>query len=109
MVIKNGPHFSVAGLRPEILHVQPIVISVYELHSLPLVQWTSGTDRTHGRASLHYVGLAIDVWWDDGAWAIYEKLAVGNEIREYLGKGYDVVSENYHLHIEYQPKQGVNL
>ena len=109
MIIKNGPQFNPFGLRPEMVSAQPIVVNVFDNHGLPMVMWTSGVDRTHSISSLHYVGAAVDVWWDDGNWDPFEKPKVGRDLREQLGSHYDVVEEPQHIHIEYQPKKGVNL
>lgn len=105
MIIKNGPEFRVLGLRAEILHAQPIIIGVYEEYD-HYVKWTSGVDRQHSWGSDHYKGDSLDVWWDDSLWPHGAEAA--DKIRERLGRDYDVLKEAWHIHIEYDPKTGVN-
>lgn len=62
---------------------------------------TSGTDGTHKRNSLHYRGRALDLRTktlgdDKYLWA--------ETVKRRLGKGYDVILESDHLHVEWDPK-----
>ena len=93
MMVKNGPHFRPLGLRPEIVHAEPIIIEVYREAGRP-VTWSSGADRTHSRNSLHYSGNAVDVYWDDVNWG--EGESVADEISYRLGQDYDVIKEYFH-------------
>lgn len=62
------------------------------------------TDGKHMRGSLHYVGQA----WD-GSLPKRNPEKVITELGLRLGLDYDVVTEKAHVHVEYQPKTGINL
>ena len=62
------------------------------------------TDGKHMEKSLHYTGDAADVGLPKRH---PSKIAI--ELAKRLGKDYDVVLSKDHIHIEYQPKSGVNL
>ena len=55
---------------------------------------TSGKDGKHGENSLHYKGRAVDLRTRDftDIWA--------TKLRMALGKGWDVVVESDHIHVE---------
>jgi len=103
--IRNGYRYDPIGLKPEILDAKPIIAQVYQEFHRPVI-WTAGVNGSHSRNSIHYMGLALDVWtspdWSDGK-------DITGIIRVRLGERYDVVYENDHIHIEYQPHAGVNL
>jgi len=64
---------------------------------------TSMAEGRHSYGSIHFSENAIDTrtrYFDD-----FTKLAVADDIRTRLGDDFDVVVENNHLHIEYQPKR----
>lgn len=64
---------------------------------------TSVRDGTHMEGSKHYTGEASDfrIWWFDEE----ELKGFAKELQSILGKHYDVVIENTHLHVEYDKKQ----
>lgn len=103
--IKNGPTGArIAGLRVEALAAWMVAASVYTAHEEEC-RLTAGTDSKHMPGSLHYVGLAIDL----GKPRANKLAVVLADLRLYLGDDYDVVEEGDHLHIEFQPKMGLNL
>lgn len=56
---------------------------------------TSIRDGNHGAGSMHYIGQAFDI----------RPLGVSvSEIKQILGKDFDVVDEFNHIHIEFDPK-----
>ena len=56
---------------------------------------TSAAEGSHSAGSLHYDGKAVDI----------RKLGLFHrEIVQILGPGYDVVDEDDHWHIEWDPK-----
>lgn len=60
-------------------------------------------DGKHKRGSRHYVGLAADL----RIWYIrfpFHPEDFARELREDLGKHYDVILEKDHIHLEYDPK-----
>lgn len=99
--VKDGVKLS--GLRPEILLAIYVIDGIYESNGINYTYITSCTDGKHGRGSLHYVGLAVDIRTNiipsQG-----EKDKIREQIAYSLGQEYDVVLESTHLHIEYQPK-----
>jgi hypothetical protein len=99
--IKDGA--SVAGLRPEIQIAWDVANEVYEKHGF--VCWlTEGTGGKHGRGSLHYVGLAIDLRTTLVEISATVAKQIAADIRLALNEQYDVVVEPTHIHIEFQPK-----
>ncbi len=65
---------------------------------------TCGRDGVHMVGSLHYVGRAVDLRTIDLAKA--KELSLFKELKNRLGKDYDVVLESNHIHVEYDPKGG---
>ncbi len=61
---------------------------------------TSANDGKHMTNSLHYKNNAVDLRTRD----MKNAKVCGWEIKQYLGKDFDVILEKDHLHIEYQPK-----
>lgn len=99
--IKEGA--SVAGLRPEIQIAWDVANEVYEEHGFSC--WlTEGTGGKHGRGSLHYVGLAIDLRTMRLGISATVAKRIAEGIRLALNEQYDVVVEPTHIHIEFQPK-----
>lgn len=65
---------------------------------------TSGLDSCHSAGSLHYYGLAIDcrIWY-----FILKKDLLNlfiEELKNELGKNFDVILHKTHIHIEYDEK-----
>lgn len=60
---------------------------------------TSVVDGQHMRASLHYVGAAIDFGLPES-----RELNVRQRLASALGSDFDVVEEHDHIHVEWQPK-----
>ena len=98
-MIKQG--VKVNGMKSEILLAFIIAQDIYRQYNRDCVI-TSATDGKHGRGSLHYAGLAIDLRTRN--LDSDEKLLISKDLKDALGKEYDVVSESDHIHIEYQPK-----
>lgn len=63
---------------------------------------TSGSDGKHGVNSLHYKGLALDFRTRD--LSPLEQQELKQMCLQDLGKDYDVVLEEDHLHVEFDPK-----
>ena len=103
--LKAGPTGArIAGIGPEAVVSLIVAQSVYADHDQPFV-CTAGLDSKHMAGSLHYVGLAIDI----GLPAANLKTRILADLREALADDFDVVEEGDHIHIEFQPKRGVNL
>lgn len=99
MKIKKGA--KIAGIRPEIVLAAMIADKIYSKYVDDSVL-TEGTGGKHGRASLHYVGQAIDL--RTSFFELDAAKLVVVELKESLGDDFDVVLETDHIHIEFQPK-----
>ena len=104
MQIKPG--VSIVGIRPETVVGMVVVDSVYLKHGTELVL-TSITEGKHKTYSLHYVGLAMDTRTRD--FKKEDLHDVVADLRASLGEEFDVLLEGDHIHIEFQPMNGVNL
>lgn len=104
MQFKREPYAKaarIAGIRPEIAFVQPLINEVLTNHGKTFLI-TSGTEGKHGRGSLHFSGGAIDIGVRE--WLPSEIKNVANELRASLSVEFDVVVEGNHIHVEFQPK-----
>ena len=91
----------VTGVRPEIVLALFVASYIYAKYGKPL--WvTSLLDGKHSETSLHYAGQAADLrtrYFDRPT-----QEAIVAELKEALGKNYDVILESNHIHMEYQPR-----
>ena len=92
---------NLTGVKPEMVMAAMVVASVYDAMGYSTVV-TSACDGKHGRGSLHYVGLALDFRTRHVAAGEHDKLR--DMVADALGPQFDVVLEETHLHVEYQPK-----
>ena len=99
MIIKEG--VKINGLQPQMILAIFIIAGVYEDFGQELVI-TSATDSIHGKNSLHYVGYAIDIRTNFFEKSVIPKVA--HAISEKLGEQFDVIVEETHIHVEYQPE-----
>lgn len=58
---------------------------------------TAKRDGNHSAGSLHYNGCAVDFRYPKGFFPI-------DSIKASLGHSFDVVAEDSHIHVEYDPK-----
>lgn len=102
MRIKRGTQgASISGIRPESVIGMLVALSLFNELEQPF-ELSSGLEGKHGRNSLHFVGLAFDVTTrgiDQRAHAEITKHLVDR-----LGDEFDVVYEQSHWHIEFQPE-----
>lgn len=93
LAIKDSVDLS--GIRPELVLAICVVRSLYYR-----VRVTSVADGHTGRVSgsLHNVGLAVDLVLPAGASNAHARIS------EALGPQFDVVVEDDHVHIEFQPE-----
>jgi len=63
---------------------------------------TSASDGAHSKGSKHYTGHALD--FRTRNMTIAEKRSLVGLVTEALGKEFDIVLEEDHLHVEFQPK-----
>ncbi len=98
---KLKPGVRLTGIRPEILFAVMAAERAYNRAGHELVV-TSCVDGKHGRGSLHDQGCAVDLRTRDVPADVMQ--AIVAEIREALGADFDVVLEQDHLHVEYDPE-----
>lgn len=100
-MITTKPGVDLSGLRPEMVYALMVMDGVFASIGKGLIV-TSVKDGKHGRGSLHYVGLAVDLRRKH----LTDKEAetVRDEGATRLGEQYDVVLEKTHFHVEFQPK-----
>lgn len=106
--IKDG--VDLVGVTVPMVFATICVDGIYQKYAQACII-TTGREGEHSRASLHYPGNALDyrmkhVQSDTVKKEIYQ------EIRQSLGKQYDVILHPYvspespgHLHVEFQPKE----
>lgn len=96
MLIKAG--VDISRLRPEIRkRLNGIAYKIAGVVNEELII-TSTCEGNHSAGSLHYANLAIDIRRTNKP---DETCLI---LRQYLGKDYDVLLGNDHIHIEYDPK-----
>ena len=96
MLIKAGVDISRLK-RPIRRALNKIAVVVWAIEREELVI-TSTYEGNHSERSLHYADLAVDI-------RKYKRATrLTLELREKLGRDYDVVLESDHIHIEYDPK-----
>lgn len=86
------------GMRPELV---PAFFAVFAVMG-PDTTITSIVDGVHSATSLHYAGCAIDIRTRD--MSAEDAKDAGKQIKDRLGRHYDVIVEPTHIHIEYQPR-----
>lgn len=100
MTIKSG--VKLKGLKPEMALAATVVESVYQ-HFHHECTITSALDGKHSTNSLHYSGNALDFRTRDISSNI--TLNLRKTVEDRLGPEFDVVLEQDHLHVEFQPKE----
>lgn len=89
------------GVTPKNLVIAAAIANVAEILGVSLVI-TSGTDSVHKTGSKHYTGEALDMRISNIPEALLPKVLAMLSAR--LGKGYEVIKEADHAHLEYDPK-----
>ena len=74
------------------------VVAIYGSYGYDLII-TSTYEGTHSPGSLHYFNDAYDISNPPD-----HKDEIIRKIRDSLGKDFDVIDEDNHIHIEYDPK-----
>jgi hypothetical protein len=100
-VIKMG--VDLRGLSPQMAIAYTIATFVYSSKTGQRCIITSGSDGKHGPNSLHYKGKALDLRTSNLKPAEIHPVYI--TLKESLGEQFDVVCEQDHLHIEYDPKE----
>ena len=98
MLIKFG--VDISRLNREIRRMLPGIDYIYQQQTGREAVVTSTYEGNHGLNSLHYCNDAIDLRLPQ------KKLsAVVDKLEMQIGKDFDVVEEQTHIHIEYDPKK----
>ncbi len=95
------PDISPLGMKSEALLAVVVADSVYRECDCELML-TSITDGKHMEGSLHYKGLAFDCRVSNVPQRYRAQLP--QLLRSALGPQYDVVDEQTHIHVEFDPK-----
>jgi hypothetical protein len=106
MIISLKPGVRITGIRNEMIFAHVTVASIYADEGYDCIV-TAGTDGSHSRGSEHYKGDALDYRTRH----IDDHLALDRivrRVRDALGAEFDVVKESTHLHVEFDPKTGLN-
>ena len=98
--IKEG--VSILGLDPKLVLALIICDQVYHDNGIEDCVLTSGTDSKHGDHSHHYKGYAIDLRTSNVE--INKRAPIASVIQKQLGNEYQVILENDHIHVEFDPK-----
>ena len=104
MQFKKGAKTGVS-LQPEIINTFPIIDKLCAEYNVEAII-TSGVEGRHKSGSKHYDGMAIDLrsrHFEGGSMG-FECASFCDALRNILGPDYDVVQEDNHIHLEYDPK-----
>lgn len=97
-VFKDGVRYE--DMHPEVVARKGDIISVFNNRGYLCVV-TSARDGEHMEDSLHYEGRALDL--RHRQMPEERKTLICDELRDTLGNDWDVVCEDTHIHIEYDP------
>jgi hypothetical protein len=89
------------GIAPQMILAAIVAEGVYRDENAPCVI-TSCIDSKHRIASLHYVGHGLDLRTNNLLPEVRQTVA--DSLRERLGTEFDVILEDDHIHVEWQPK-----
>lgn len=98
MLLKIG--VDISRLNREIRRTLKTVESIYRAEAAQEAVITSTYEDIHSESSLHYGNDAYDI-----RKPTRNRAKVFILIKQSLGKDFDVVSEDDHIHIEYDPKK----
>lgn len=101
--IKSG--VTILGLAPQMILALLVAYVCYANAAAPEFVLTSGNDGAHSIHSKHYVGNAADIRTNNLPSPRQDGPRLAEEIKECLGRDYDVLFEGDHIHIEYDPRR----
>lgn len=96
------PGVQIAGASSELILGLCVADSVHRERCGAEITITSVSDGTHKPNSLHYKGRAADLRTRDLAPS--DRALFANVLRDALGAEWDVVVEDDHVHMEWDPK-----
>jgi len=101
MLLKLG--VDIARLKRPIRRKLDLIDNIFERNGYGEAVISSTYEGDHGANSLHYADLAIDLRRPKKRITITLK-DLEKDLKESLGKDFDVILEGNHFHIEYDPK-----
>ena len=102
MHLSLKPGVKMFGVRPEMVLAATVVASVYSEFNNSQCVITSITDGKHRKNSIHYKGFAMDFRTRHIPIGMLGTLRA--RVQACLGSEFDVVLEETHLHVEYDPE-----
>jgi len=102
MKLSFKPGVTLFGIQAELLPAIICCHSIYTHHGHDCTI-TSLTDGKHSHTSLHYVGAAFDL--RTRHLPEVQKTVIFDEICLALTDEFDVILEDSHIHVEFQPKR----
>lgn len=101
-ITKNA--VDIRGIKPELLFGLMIIDGVFDRNEVTTRVVTSVTDGTHMKGSLHYAGMAVDLRLPYPAAEKNKLHQLVQDMQNTLGVQWDVVLEETHIHVEFDPK-----
>jgi len=101
MKIKSGVRLE--NLRPVIVLALAIADDVFKSMTNESLVITSVSEGIHKKDSLHYRGLAVDIRKPRNYMFGNDIDSLSTKLASHLGDNFDVVVEDTHIHIEYDP------
>lgn len=106
-MLRVGSRCDIRLMSPQITLAMIIASEVFKEHGHTATM-AHVVDGSHMRASLHYIGNAVDLHWDKN-WGEHEGRLVEADLAQRMGDQFDVVFKKDHIHCEFQPKDPVNI
>lgn len=100
-MIKIKPGVNAKGLHPETILAIMVAAPIFEAHGVDCVV-TSLLEGPHKFGSRHFDGFAVDFRTRD--LTNPAKVSVATTMKDALDNQYDVVLEQTHLHVEFDPR-----
>jgi len=102
LYLKRDPRGTrVKGIKPEMIVAMMVMLGIYTEYQCDCVV-TSCTDGQHGEHSLHLFGYALD--FRTRNLTDIEATEVAGKLAARLSKEYQVVREEDHIHVEFDPR-----
>lgn len=99
MIVVND--VKISGIQPEAVLAMVVADGIFRHMALPCVI-TSVTGGKHMKGSLHPRGLAFDI--RTRSLSNTNKVFLLSELTNSLPNDFDIVDENDHIHVEFDPK-----
>lgn len=104
LCLKDGVRINGAHFNPEIVRILDAARETAPMMERGTIWITSANDARHSDDSLHYKNRAFDIRIFNIIGDVqYEAKLWAERMQEVLGPEYDVLYENNHIHVEYDP------